>query len=131
MGNRFRTQCDTEVLLAAYMEWKEECAARLNGIFAFAVWDEQRRHVFLCRDRLGVNPLFYMQVNGALLFASEPKAILAHPAVKPQVGLEGLAEILVMGPERTRRTANPLGELAESFFTRKESLKVHYSVYTV
>lgn len=101
LGHRFRTQCDTEVLLAAYMEWKEECAARLNGIFAFAVWDEQRRHVFLCRDRLGVKPLFYMQVNGALLFASEPKAVLAHPAVKPQVGLEGLAEILVMGPART------------------------------
>lgn len=100
-GIRFKTQCDTEVLLAAYMVWGGSCLERLNGIFAFAVWDDKEQTLFLARDRLGVKPLFYSTVDGLFLFGSEPKALLAHPACPPEVGSEGLAEIFMIGPART------------------------------
>lgn len=100
-GHHFRTQCDTEVLLHAYIEWGPDCAEKLNGIFAFAVWDGLRDHVFFARDRLGVKPLFYSKVDDVLVFGSEPKALLQHPKVQPVVGPEGLAEIFIIGPART------------------------------
>src|SRR5690606_21215995 len=74
---------------------------RLNGIFAFAAWNEQEQSLFLVRDRLGVKPLFYSHHNGMFLFGSEPKTILAHPDFKAEVGAEGLAEILAVGPAST------------------------------
>ncbi|WP_068615665.1 asparagine synthase (glutamine-hydrolyzing) [Paenibacillus tuaregi] len=100
-GYHFRTQCDTEVLLQAYIEWGPDCVYKLNGIFAFAIWDSVREHIFLARDRLGVKPLFYSEIDGALIFGSEPKAILEHPKVEPVVDAEGLAEVFVVGPART------------------------------
>ncbi|MFC9777787.1 asparagine synthase (glutamine-hydrolyzing) [Paenibacillus chitinolyticus] len=100
-GHRFATSCDTEVLLAAFVEWDRSCLERLNGIFAFAAWNEQEQTLFLARDRLGVKPLFYSHTDGAFLFGSEPKAILAHPDIKTEVGAEGLAEIFAVGPART------------------------------
>lgn len=92
---------DTEVLLMAYMEWGPACVERLNGIYAFAVWSEADQSLFLARDRLGVKPLFYAQRGSSFIFGSEIKAILAHPAVSPEVDAGGLAEIFVMGPSRT------------------------------
>ncbi|GGH33756.1 asparagine synthase (glutamine-hydrolyzing) [Paenibacillus segetis] len=100
-GRHFRTQCDTEVLLQAYIEWGPDCVYRLNGIFAFAVWDSVRDHIFFARDRLGVKPLFYTEVTGTFIFGSEPKSILKHPKFEPVIGPEGLAEIFVIGPART------------------------------
>ncbi|MFC4776415.1 asparagine synthase (glutamine-hydrolyzing) [Paenibacillus sp. GCM10023252] len=100
-GRQFTTSCDTEVLLVAYMEWGKSCIERFNGIFAFAIWSQTEQELFLARDRLGVKPLFYSRAGGLFLFGSEPKAILAHPAVAPEVGAEGLAEIFIMGPART------------------------------
>ncbi|MEC0237848.1 asparagine synthase (glutamine-hydrolyzing) [Paenibacillus kribbensis] len=100
-GHFFRTQCDTEVLLEAYIEWGPECVDRLNGIFAFAVWDSGRQQVFLARDRLGVKPLFYSHNEDVFVFGSEPKALLQHPAVEAAVDAEGLAEIFIIGPART------------------------------
>ncbi|MHA6533660.1 asparagine synthase (glutamine-hydrolyzing) [Paenibacillus sp. BAC0078] len=100
-GHHFLTECDTEVLLHAYIEWGPDCTVKLNGIFAFAVWDSLRDQVFLARDRLGVKPLFYSQVDDVFVFGSEPKALLQHPKVKPTVGPEGLAEIFIIGPART------------------------------
>ncbi|MBG9830525.1 asparagine synthase (glutamine-hydrolyzing) [Bacillus sp. 17RED48] len=100
-GYTFKGHSDTEVLLASYIEWKEECVDHLNGIYAFAVWDEQKEQVFIARDRLGVKPLFYKYDSGRLLFGSELKAILAHPDVKAEVTLEGLSEIFGLGPSRT------------------------------
>ena len=79
-GHRFRTRCDVEVLLHAYREWGAECATRLRGIFAFAVWDAPRQALFLCRDRSGVKPLFLRVSGDELHFASEAKALLAHPS---------------------------------------------------
>ncbi|MBO2943971.1 asparagine synthase (glutamine-hydrolyzing) [Paenibacillus sp. F411] len=100
-GHSFRTTCDTEVLLVSYMEWGPDCLERLNGIFAFAIWDSVQEQVFLARDRVGVKPLFYSYVDGTLVFGSEPKAILQHPKVEPVVGPEGLAEVFIVGPART------------------------------
>ena len=101
LGYRFRSHSDTEVLLTAFMEWGEGCLAKLNGIFAFAVWDESQQRLFIARDRLGVKPLFYTQLGSSLLFASELKSLLAHPLVQPDITKDGLAELLVMGPSRT------------------------------
>jgi len=100
-GHVFTTHSDTEVLLTAYIEWKEQCVDFLNGIFAFGVWDEQSQSLFLCRDRLGVKPLFYTELQDGLLFASEVKALLAHPLMKTTVNIEGLATIMSLGPSRT------------------------------
>jgi len=101
LGHTFQTHCDTEVLLVAFMEWSENCVKYLNGIFAFAVWQEPEQRLVLCRDRLGVKPLFYTRRGSAFLFGSELKALLVHPAVEPVVDREGLAEVFVLGPGRT------------------------------
>ncbi|MFZ5633858.1 MAG: asparagine synthase (glutamine-hydrolyzing) [Bacillota bacterium] len=101
-GHTFLTRnSDTEALLISYMEWGPQCVYRLNGIFAFAIWDDYRQSLFMARDRLGVKPLFYTLKGSAFIFGSELKAILAHPRVPPEVDAGGLAEIFVMGPSRT------------------------------
>ncbi|QTC43796.1 asparagine synthase (glutamine-hydrolyzing) [Bacillus sp. V3] len=100
-GYTFNGHSDTEVLLISYIEWREECVNHLNGIFAFSVWDSQKEHVFIGRDRMGVKPLFYSEKDGGLLFGSEIKALLAHPDVKPEVTHGGLSEVLGLGPSRT------------------------------
>lgn len=100
-GFEFNSHSDTEVLLVSYLEWGPECVERLNGIFAFAIWDESAEALFMARDRLGVKPLFYTPKDNSLIFASELKALFLHPVVKPILGEEGLAEILIMGPART------------------------------
>ncbi|MGC9535659.1 asparagine synthase (glutamine-hydrolyzing) [Streptomyces sp. UG1] len=96
LGHRFRTRSDTEVVLHAYLEWGEGCVERLEGMFAFAVWDVRRRTLFLARDRFGIKPLSYARVQDGLVFGSEPKALLAHPAVRPVVDLDGLRVLFSM-----------------------------------
>ncbi len=88
----FRTRSDTEVVLRAYAEWGEDVADHLDGMFAFAVWDERAQRLLLVRDRLGVKPLFWAAVDGGLAFASEPKALFAHPEIRPRVDADGLRE---------------------------------------
>lgn len=100
-GYSFEGHSDTEVLLSAYMEWKEKCVDYLNGIFAFAVWDSERELLFIGRDRLGVKPLFFYETDTGLLFGSELKALLAHPNVNRALNREGLAEVFGLGPART------------------------------
>ncbi len=99
-GHHFEGHSDTEVVLHSFLEWGEDCVHKLNGIFAFAVWEEHSRRLFLARDRIGVKPLFYYQQSDALLFASEIKTLLCHPAVKPQLDREGAAQLLLLGPGR-------------------------------
>ena len=101
LGYRFQGHSDTEVLLTSYLQWGTACVHKLNGIFAFAIWDSSNQQAFLARDRLGVKPLFYRQHNSQLLFGSEIKALLAHPQVKARVDDEGLAELFGLGPART------------------------------
>ncbi|WP_433255513.1 asparagine synthase (glutamine-hydrolyzing) [Streptosporangium sp. CA-135522] len=94
-GHRFRTQSDTEVVLRAYLEWGEDLATRLNGMFAFAIWDVRREELLLVRDRMGVKPLYYHPTPAGVLFGSEPKAILANPlAGRAVVGADELCELL-------------------------------------
>ena len=101
LGHRFIGYSDTEVLLHAYIQWKERCVSRLNGIFAFAVWENHNRRLFFARDRIGVKPLFYTQKKGAFIFASEIKTLLAHPMVEPKVDQNSIADIMLLGPGRT------------------------------
>ncbi|RDV84347.1 asparagine synthase (glutamine-hydrolyzing) [Ammonifex thiophilus] len=101
LGFSFQTRSDVEAVLLAYLAWGTKCVSKLNGIFAFAVWDEKERTLFLARDRLGIKPLFFSRRGSAFLFASEIKALLVHPAVPPEVDELGLAEIFVLGPGRT------------------------------
>lgn len=100
LGHRFEGHSDTEVVLHSFAQWGEGCLERMNGIFAFAVWQERERRLFLARDRIGVKPLFYMCHQGGLLFASEIKTILDYPGVKAELDQEGAAQLLLFGPGR-------------------------------
>ncbi len=100
-GAVFTTHCDTEVVLQAYLHWGAACTERFNGIFAFAVWEQQAQRLFLARDRIGVKPLFYAEIPGGLVFASEIKALLQHPAVPHTIDKHGIAQILLLGPGRS------------------------------
>lgn len=94
LGYPFRTQSDSEVLLAAYAQWGAACLHRLNGMFAFAVWDRQEQSLFLARDRMGIKPVYYAFENGAFCFASELRAVLASGLVQPDIDPEALTEYL-------------------------------------
>ena len=96
LGHEFRTSSDTEVVLHAYLEWGEEFVNRLNGMYAFALWDARNEQLLLVRDRMGIKPLYYYPTRDGVVFGSEPKAILAHPAASAVVDREGLVEILSM-----------------------------------
>lgn len=100
-GHVFAGRSDTEVLLHAYIQWGKACVDRLNGIFAFAVWEPEERRLFCARDRMGVKPFFFGERRGAFLFASELKGLLAHPWVEPELDREGVLELLLVGPGRT------------------------------
>ncbi|MBS3970493.1 MAG: asparagine synthase (glutamine-hydrolyzing) [Clostridia bacterium] len=100
-GHNFYSRSDTEVILVGYLEWGPACVEHYNGIFAFAIWDDGDETLYLARDRMGVKPLFYSYQNNRFIFASEQKALLANPYVEPKINLEGLAEILLLGPART------------------------------
>lgn len=101
LGHQFKGRSDTEVVLHAYAQWGEDALDRLNGIFAFAVWEKNAKRLFLARDRIGVKPLFYMCKDGGLLFASEIKTILSYPGVEAQLDANGVGEIFLLGPGRT------------------------------
>jgi asparagine synthase (glutamine-hydrolysing) len=97
LGHRFRTATDTEVILEAYMEWETGCLTRLNGMFAFALYDERQRRLLLARDRAGEKPLFYRHVGRSLTFASELKGLLADPACPRELDVEALDHYLAFG----------------------------------
>lgn len=101
LGFDFVSRSDTELILTAYIAWGNSCVNQLNGIFAFAIWDEAEEKLFLARDRIGVKPLFYAKVGSSFLFGSELKSLLAHPHLDAQIDDEGLSEVLLMGPART------------------------------
>ncbi|NLU26770.1 MAG: asparagine synthase (glutamine-hydrolyzing) [Hungateiclostridium thermocellum] len=100
-GYHFRGHSDTEVLLTAFIHWGESCLERLNGIYAFGVWNDTSKTLFLARDRMGVKPLFVYSYHDGIIFGSELKTLLANPLVKHRVDNDGLKEILLLGPGRT------------------------------
>ncbi|MFF5438985.1 asparagine synthase (glutamine-hydrolyzing) [Streptomyces achromogenes] len=95
-GHRFTTDSDTEVVLHGYLEWGDAVAERLNGMYAFAVWDGRYDKLVMIRDRMGIKPFYYYRTPDGVLFGSEPKAILANPLARPRVTLDGLRELFVM-----------------------------------
>jgi asparagine synthase (glutamine-hydrolysing) len=103
-GRRFRTGSDTEVILHLYDEIGEDCVSRLNGDFAFAIWDGRRRRMVLARDRMGVRPLFYTRHRGAFHFASEVKALLQVPGVQAEIDPQALDQIFTLWAPIAPRT---------------------------
>ncbi len=99
-GVSFSTHCDTEVVLYSYIVWGLECSEKLNGIYAFAVYDDNKKRVYLSRDRMGVKPFFYTQLGNTLIFSSEVKAILKHPKIKAELDSQGIWQLLYLSPMR-------------------------------
>ena len=95
-GQTFTTSSDTEVVLRGYLQWGESVADRLNGMYAFAIWDSRTRKLVMIRDRLGIKPFYFYPTADGVLFGSEPKAILANPLANAVVDADGLREMMVM-----------------------------------
>lgn len=100
-GYSFETTSDTEVILYSYIEYGLGFVSKLNGIFAFAIWDGKESRLVLYRDRVGVKPLFYTLKNSTLVFGSEIKALFCHPQIAPQTDVDSFREIFGIGPART------------------------------
>lgn len=130
-GHVFSGHSDTEVVLHSYAQWGKECVHRFNGIFAFAIWEQNKKRLFLARDRIGVKPLFYKIHENGLLFASEIKTILAYPTVKAQLDEQGAAEILLLGPGRTPGCGvfRGVAELEPGCYGYYEDGKLNWSRY--
>lgn len=101
MGYPFKTHTDTEVILVGYMALGADFIREMNGIFAFAIWDDNAGTLVLSRDRFGVKPLFYTILDDTLVFASEIKALFEYPGVKPQLDHDGLCEVFGLGPAKS------------------------------
>lgn len=104
LGYQFHSRSDSEVLLNAYAAWGEKALNRLNGMFAFAIWDKKRKELFLARDRYGIKPLYYTFQGSAFLFASEQKALLSHPDSHREIDLEAMLEYFTFQNLFTDRT---------------------------
>lgn len=102
-GFVFDGHCDTEVLLKGYIYWGYDVVNKLNGIFAFAIWDDKKQELFLARDHFGVKPLFYTFNDDNFIFSSEIKAILKHPHIEAKVDTNGICELFGLGPAHTPR----------------------------
>ena len=100
-GYTFTTSSDSELIFYAFLHYGVTFVNRLNGIFSFAIWDNNRKQLYLYRDRIGAKPLFYYSDKNQFVFASEPKALFCYPDVHPQLNMTGLQELLGIGPART------------------------------
>lgn len=130
-GYEFDTHCDTEVVLKAFDKWRERSAEKLNGIFAYAVYDEKTRELFVFRDRIGVKPLFYNQSRGFFAFASRVNTLLCIPEIRPVVDENGLNEIFMLGPARTIGNGifKDIKELAPACYLRYADGKTEIKEY--
>lgn len=117
-GITFETKTDTEVVLKSYILWGESALKMFNGIFAFAIFCPEKNELFVARDKMGVKPFFYAERNGSFIFASELKALLLHPEIKPEINFEGISELLFLGPGRTPGSGvfNNVFELKPGFY---------------
>ncbi|WP_433206055.1 asparagine synthase (glutamine-hydrolyzing) [Dactylosporangium sp. CS-047395] len=129
-GHVFRTDSDTEVMLHAYLEWGEDFVDRLNGMYAFGVWDVRREQLVLVRDRMGVKPLFYYTgVPGTVLFASEPKGVFAHPLAEAVVDAGGLRELLAFVKTPGHGIYRDLHEVVPGSLVRVDAEGLHHRQY--
>ncbi|MFC1948485.1 asparagine synthase (glutamine-hydrolyzing) [Chloroflexota bacterium] len=103
-GYHFRSNTDTEVVLNAYHKWGQDCLSRFNGMFAFAIWDEEKRELFLARDRMGIKPLYYYCDGTRIVFASEIKAILQDHTISRELSQEGIINYFTFGHSMAPRT---------------------------
>ncbi|HTU78803.1 MAG TPA: asparagine synthase (glutamine-hydrolyzing) [Solirubrobacteraceae bacterium] len=110
-GHGFQTNSDTEVIAVAHRQWGARCVERLNGMFAFGIWDAQKHELLLARDRLGVKPLYFHRYADGILFASEPKGILANPLFTPRVSEDSL--VVLLNPRLTMKGETPVEDLRE------------------
>ncbi|MGZ3237752.1 MAG: XrtA/PEP-CTERM system amidotransferase [Burkholderiaceae bacterium] len=104
LGHTFRTHCDTEVIVHAWEQWGEQCVHRLRGMFAFVIWDRNKKTLFAARDRLGIKPFFYAIVDGWFIFGSELKALLAVPTLKREIDPRAVEEYFAYGYVAEPRT---------------------------
>jgi len=129
-GHRFETNTDTEVLLHLYEQHGPDCLSLLNGQYAFAIWDANENSLFMARDRLGIRPLFYTVINGALVFASEIKAILCDPRVQAEIDPLTLEQIFTYWSPLSPRTAfKNISELPPGHYLLTEGREVKIERY--
>ena len=102
-GFTFKTRSDIEVLLKAYVHYKEDVLNYLIGVFAFAIWNNKTKELFLARDHFGIKPLYFTFKNDNFIFASEIKAIIEHPEVEPTLDEQGICELFGLGPSHSPR----------------------------
>jgi asparagine synthase (glutamine-hydrolysing) len=129
LGHRFRTDSDTEVVLRAYLEWGDALAERLNGMYAFAVWDGRRDTLVMIRDRMGIKPFYYYPTPDGVLFGSEPKAILANPQARARVRLDGLRELFAMVKTPGHAVWDGMREVEPGTVVTVDRQGVHRRVY--
>lgn len=130
-GYEFETHCDTEVVLKAFDKWQEKSVKKLNGIFAYAIYDEKDKKLFVARDRIGVKPLYYCDKNGELAFASRISSLLLVPFVTPAVDESGLNEIFMLGPAKTigNGVFKDISELPPAHYMTVEKGKITVNAY--
>lgn len=120
-GAVFETNCDTEAVLWGYIMFKEDILQKLNGIFAFAVWEHSGKRLFLARDRMGVKPLFYAETDFGIAFSSDINSLLKVPEIPREIDITALSEIILMAPGRTPGCG--------IFRTVKEIKRAEYAFY--
>lgn len=128
-GFSFKTHSDTEVVLKSYICWGEKCLDMFNGIFAFAIWSSDEHRLFFARDRMGVKPFFYRHFKDSLIFSSELKGILSVPSVEHTLDINGISEIMLIGPGRQSgngifKGIDELPPAHYGYFNRFEGLKI-------
>lgn len=129
-GHQFSTDCDTEVILHAYEEYGPDCLRHLNGQFAFAIWDERRRQLFIARDRVGIRPLYYTVQQGRLWFGSEMKAIFAAPQLTPALDPIALDQIFTFwSPIQPRTIFQGIRSLPPGHYLLAEDGRVRIEPY--
>jgi asparagine synthase (glutamine-hydrolysing) len=128
-GHRFTTDSDTEVVLRGYVEWGEALAERLNGMYAFAVWDGRHDKLVMIRDRMGIKPFYYYPTSDGVIFGSEPKAILANPLARRRVTLDGLRELFTFVKTPGHAVWDGMREVEPGTVVTVDRVGLHTRVY--
>jgi asparagine synthase (glutamine-hydrolysing) len=119
LGYKFRTESDTEVLLYSFLEYGIDCLNKLNGQFVFAIWDNEKKELFMARDRVGIRPLFYTMINRSFIFGSEIKALFEHPDIQAEIDPITLSQVFTFWSALTPKTIfKGIFELAPGHYIR-------------